>query len=259
MPEYIGGKAFHSLSKWPYCSRNRFFVLPEHVQENDIIFLNLDDFDNFMIVIRSNPPRHKFILITYNSDKPFTDNHYRHLCDFTSKIYSQNNTVYWTDAVQTIPIGFRDWPHDTISVIKEIKEEKKDILLYMNFCIDTNISKRQECFDTFRSESWVTKESGVPMEEFYKSIAASMYVLSPEGTGIDCHRIYESMYLDAIPIVKTSLLDPFYKKLPIVIVREWTEITEEFLLMNYDILYGKLKSWKERNNWLDASFWLTFK
>jgi hypothetical protein len=33
----------------------------------------------------------------------------------------------------------------------------------------------------------------------------------------------------SIPIVKSSSLDPLYKDLPVLIVSEWEEVTEDFL------------------------------
>ena len=49
----------------------------------------------------------------------------------------------------------------------------------------------------------------------------NFHILSPEVTGIDCHRIYESIYLGSIPILKTSELDYFYEKLPVLIVKNF--------------------------------------
>lgn len=80
---------------------------------------------------------------------------------------------------------------------------------------------------------------------------------SLEGTGIDCHRIYESIYLDAIPILLTSELDYFYINLPVIIVNSWHDITFDFLKLNYDKYKLILDNWKKvNNNWLNASFWL---
>jgi uncharacterized protein (UPF0332 family) len=85
----------------------------------------------------------------------------------------------------------------------------------------------------------------------------SKYVLSPRGCGIDCHRIYESIYFNAIPILLTTELDYFYKHLPVVIVKEWDEITEEFLIKNYNTYYNNLIMWKYNNSeWLKPKFWL---
>jgi hypothetical protein len=53
--------------------------------------------------------------------------------------------------------------------------------------------------------------------------------LSPRGNGIDCHRTWEALYLDIIPIVWHSTLDSLYENLPIIIINDLNEINEEFL------------------------------
>jgi len=53
--------------------------------------------------------------------------------------------------------------------------------------------------------------------------------LSPRGNGLDCHRTWEALYLDVIPIVWNSTLNPLYTDLPIIILDQPNEITEQFL------------------------------
>jgi hypothetical protein len=56
------------------------------------------------------------------------------------------------------------------------------------------------------------------------------FVASPHGNGLDCHRTWEALCLGCIVIVKTSPLDELYKDLPVLIVKEWENITESLLL-----------------------------
>jgi hypothetical protein len=53
------------------------------------------------------------------------------------------------------------------------------------------------------------------------------FVISPHGNGLDCHRTWEALVLGCIPIVKTSPLDSLFEDLPVWIVREWSDVTEE--------------------------------
>jgi hypothetical protein len=254
---YISGLAFHQIANWSLCPRYQINFEPNKFKENDIVFLNLDFFNEFISIIAEIPPKVKFILITHNSDKCFTENHYILIKDIINKIYAIN-TIFNNENVITIPIGFRDMPLNTIPIIKSCnKIFKKEILIYMNFEIITNIKKRITCFNYFINFNWITSKSKLSIEDFYNDIKKSKYILSPEGTGIDCHRIYESIYFDAIPIVKSSSMNNFYKDLPVIIIKEWSDITEEFLISNYDRYYKNLILWKlENNNWLDPIFWL---
>jgi hypothetical protein len=54
-------------------------------------------------------------------------------------------------------------------------------------------------------------------------------VASPRGNGEDCHRTWEALVLGCIPIVKSSPLDPLYDDLPVLIVKDWKDITEDML------------------------------
>lgn len=64
------------------------------------------------------------------------------------------------------------------------------------------------------------------------------FELSPSGNGLDCHRTYEAIILNTIPIVRTNPLDNIYIKhnLPVVIVNEWSDVTPE-----------NLKIWHEKH------------
>jgi len=254
---YISGLSFYKIANWSLCPRYPINIEPNNFKENDIVFLNFDYFDNFIDILNKISHIKKFILVIHNSDKFFTKNHYELLKDFTTKIYAIN-CIYTNEYITNIPIGFRDMPINTIPIIKNIQQFNiKDILIYMNFEINTNIIKRTECYNYFINFNWVTYKSKLNIQDFYNNIERSKYILSPEGTGIDCHRIYESIYFDAIPIIKSSLMDKFYKKLPIIIVENWSEITENYLISNYDIFYNRLKLWKIKNyNWLDPLFWI---
>jgi hypothetical protein len=82
------------------------------------------------------------------------------------------------------------------------------------------------------------------------------FVISPHGNGLDCHRLWEALILGCIPIVKTSPLDDMYQDLPVLIVKSWSDITQDLLnttivqfketKFNYDKL--TLKYWIQKIN-----------
>jgi len=257
---YISGYSFYKISQWCICPRYNGTFSSIEVKLNDFVFLNLDYFDLFVTHLNNNPPKNKFNLITHNSDIRFSDNHYHLIKDYVFRIYSINNTCNNIN-VKSIPIGFRDYPNDTVSIIQNIPVMNKDEkihILYMNFIIKTNIQKRSECYNTFHYLDWVINEENIEIQKFYINMSKSKYILSPEGTGIDCHRIYESLYLNSIPIIKctNTEMDKFYNDLPIVIVSEWNLITKDFLIENYDTHYSKMIEWKKKNDWLNPLYWL---
>ena len=63
----------------------------------------------------------------------------------------------------------------------------------------------------------------------WKNMIKYKYVISPHGNGLDCHRTWESLALGCIPIIKTSPLDRMFEGLPVLIVKNWSDITQELL------------------------------
>jgi len=72
------------------------------------------------------------------------------------------------------------------------------------------------------------------------------FVVSPHGNGLDCHRTWEALALGCIPIIKTSPLDPMFDGLPVLIVKEWSDINEELLKSK---IVGNMEK-------LDLLYWL---
>ena len=56
-----------------------------------------------------------------------------------------------------------------------------------------------------------------------------MFIASPEGNGIDCHRTWEAIYLGLIPIVNDNYLNRFFASLglPIICTNDWNEFAQK--------------------------------
>ena len=78
----------------------------------------------------------------------------------------------------------------------------------------------------------ITKKGGVQIEDLpriYERNRQYPFWLSPRGNGIDCHRTWEALYLDVIPIVWNSSLNVLYENLPVIIINDYNQLTETFL------------------------------
>ena len=73
----------------------------------------------------------------------------------------------------------------------------------------------------------------ITSNEFYRELSKYKFVISPPGAGHDCHRTWEALYLDTIPIVINSSISEIYKDLPILVVNNFNEINKEFLEQTY--------------------------
>ncbi len=125
-------------------------------------------------------------------------------------------------------------------------------LLYMNFSIDTYPIERTYVWSFFESKPWVTKAlySGDIIEarkSYLRDIRDHKFVLCPRGNGVDTHRLWETLYMGRIPIVKRHPIHKDWQDLPILFIDDWNEVTEELLHETYtkfaerEWCYDKLK------------------
>ena len=100
------------------------------------------------------------------------------------------------------------------------------------------------------------EENKVARLKTWKHQSEYAFVVSPHGNGYDCHRTWEAIHLGCIPIVKSSKIDELYKDLPVLIVNEWDEVTndllkstvDKFTSMSFDYKKLELEYWKEKVN-----------
>jgi hypothetical protein len=86
------------------------------------------------------------------------------------------------------------------------------------------------------------KPGGVQIDrlpQIYERNRQYPFWLSPRGNGLDCHRTWEALYLDIIPIVWNNSLNVLYENLPVLIINDYQELNEK-------LLYEKLKEISEK-------------
>jgi len=182
------------------------------------------------------------------------------------EIYLMNNE-YDHPQIHHMPIGIRDGEevrpghkHFTQKTLVEEGKQTREKKYLCLLCFSSGPTRAQ-CEQTLGEQSFVlnlnkqefpTQPSihcgKVPVWINYEKTHESWYVLSPPGAGIDCHRFYEAIYLDAIPIVKrtNTAFDKLYNAFPCLIVNDWEEVTEELLENMKETMSIKMKDFKEK-------------
>jgi hypothetical protein len=252
---FIAGFTFNQTASQNLCPRYQQRFNLSELSDNTSLFLNLDHFEYFFEHLQKSGFGNKFILITHNSDRDFTQKMYDLIERYVTKIYAVNCTAVG-DKIKKIPLGFNDQSTEILDKMDMTFEEKNE-LIYVNFKLHHH-SERPICLNYFKLVDWASIEPQlIPQEDYYKKAKNFKYSVCPRGTGIDTHRIYESLLFGVIPIVKSGELDDLYNKLPIVIVKDWSDITFEFLNDNYDKFLKNYFTWLENNkNWYEPEYWL---
>ena len=230
--KFISGNAFKDICKYSvgkyHDARNHDFEFKVKQNiDNNLVFIKTEYVADFFRYINI---EESFSVITHNSDiainenfLPFIDN------EKVEKWYGQNIDIEHPK-VNSVPIGLANpkWAHGNPEVFQKVQEElingeiKKDKLFYVNFDIYTNLGERQKCL----SESGLELEPKLDFESYLREMARSYFVVSPDGNGIDCHKNWEALYLNSIPIVSRGINTNYFKEkgLPFLIVNEWSEL-----------------------------------
>lgn len=245
-----------------YCNYNVDVVNDINNTDKPIIYCHISFIPQLFDLLKS--VEKKVILISHNSDHntPGIE-----IPNCIIKWYSQNVTIN-DSRVESLPIGIENdvWFPEIgkrNKIIEKLKETKTYVnLLYVNHDIHTNIKERKEPYDIFKNQ-WTTLKSyknGQNFDEYINDIYRHKFVICPNGNGIDTHRLWETLYLKSIPIVKRSVNTLFYTDLPILFVNEWCEINEGYLLCQYDRIINTkwdlskldIEYWKNKinNTWI---------
>jgi hypothetical protein len=148
------------------------------------------------------------------------------------------NCVYVHEKIILMPIGldyhtFHEPPLEQEKTLLECSVVKSQILkIYSNchFAMNTRYGKeRRDAIQCIPSDLLVLEPSYLPRKQSWLNQKKYMFCLSPHGNGLDCHRTWEAIALGTIPIVKSSPLDSMYEHLPVLIVKEWKDVTETLL------------------------------
>ncbi|CAF0727383.1 unnamed protein product [Rotaria sp. Silwood1] len=180
------------------------------------------------------------------------------MADAIQNVYSQQQN-------HTIPSIFNEFdepssyiqPQDVSHRALTTKIEKENLVL-INFDKGTDKSGlrsriwKSMCTSKNRANytfiKCIGKPGGVQIEELpklYERNRQYPFWLSPRGNGIDCHRTWEALYLDIIPIVWNNSLNVLYENLPVLIINGYEELNEKFL---YEKLNEISKKKLSKNN-----------
>lgn len=233
---YISGDTFRDACDFVVDETNH--TLKCHlVKHGDTIFVKTDFLIDFF---KKYHPKiaYPYVLVTHNSDSSAPGVHVRMLKD--PKIlawFGQNIEGYTHPKLHPIPIGFanRYCSHDQIECLEELRMHSfaKEHLLYMNFSKSTAFKERSEVFDYFIGKSFCFVMNSIPFESYLHNLGSSKFVLSPRGHGLDCHRTWEALWMGSYPIIISSASDEMYEDLPVLIIKEWKEVTKKFLEQKY--------------------------
>lgn len=267
----LSGEAFHQDVNCCLDDRypSRLWPLAKPIPSNNVIMVRTECIAALKPRLVADGVRNA-TFVSHNSDSTFGHSHLDMLLEHASQIWAVNCAVSHP-VMRQLPLGFRDNQYVDQRILKRhaflthTNRAPRDILCLCRFAVATNPGERQACLDRFAMERWCISTPllhGNPViypageqESFLTQISKSKYVICPAGSGQDTHRVYEALFLGAVPIVRTSFLNPLYRNLPALIVDNWHDITEHKLMMDYENLKSKVDAFNRTQWWCSPEFW----
>jgi hypothetical protein len=190
------------------------------------------------------PIKKKTLLVTHSTDWKITEERYNKLPPNVIRWFSPN-VAFRGERLQSVPLGLETLQRFSFHHIHKIEkmqvksqQEKifKNWLFLCHSSHQANIADRENAYKVLANKSFVTtvyRPNIFAFDDYIDNIYSHPFMISPEGSGIDCHRTWECLYLDTIPILKRCVNTSYYEDLPICFVEDWTQVTEEFLKNEY--------------------------
>ena len=234
---------------------NNVFCLARHeqiAQLIDIVSTNKQEYDNLVIA---------------GTDKPLSMfiSQLKIIKNFFKNIYYEAKDVD-CDWIKIIPMGLnraytlRCGHHNITPHINNIREKTK--LLGCAFGskwpnITTDISDRQELANIIKTSSLIEDFKCAP-REYFSVMKKYQFIACPLGNGVQTPKICESILCEAIPVMtdhhcSRELRDRY--KLPILIVKRWSDITEQMLRSFHKRLTYTSMDWSQiKQRFLSKNF-----
>lgn len=233
---YISGDTYRSMADFVF-DETKIDSLAS-VKSGDIVFLKGDMLDKFFgqpYESISQP----FVLVSHNSDFYVPKDYAKYLDE--KKIlawYGSNPDQRNHPKLIPIPIGFgnRRWNAGNLVKLEYAFEHhrqpwsKRTTILYVNFAVGNNRLERGDAMaQAQKVPNARIMTTTVSFETYLQQLGNTKFVLSPPGNGLDCHRTWEAMWMGAVPVVRSSPLDPLFTNTSAVILKNWSELTEALL------------------------------
>jgi len=218
----------------------------------------------------------KTILITANSDVTIDETILNQMPDNIHKWYAQNGLGNHPK-LQITPEGLQpsfsskggDIGYDIAIVKEQLLNDLTDTtpkkLVYANFAIGTNPVFRGNIKNICDNSHFIDWDNTINFSDygyynnsetlsyFYNKILEYEAIVCPIGNGIDTHRVYETLYLNRIPITfNKSIYEKLYHNYRVILLENPEELNNESLILS------QIESIKNKNfdkNMLYYDYW----
>lgn len=235
---FLSGDTFRGLCGFEFTD-NKLLAIGKNPRFPNYIFMQVDfvfDFYDFLKskLIDGTFESKRYSLVLHNSDTVMSLENFDKFLSLVDKIYCVN-ILEESNRVMALPIGLEnrnklrngvERDYDLRGRYKLDLHDNRKISFLACFNLLTNPTERFSALTVAlnlpNSRVILNPVNPKAYREYLKN---SNYVISPPGNGPDCHRTWEALYLDAMPIVKKEFW-PFKNiNIPVIQIDDWKSIS----------------------------------
>jgi len=214
------------LSNSGYKITKNFNVI-ERLKSNQSVFVKTDYLNEFFLLIQTRDNLENITVVTSDSDRVIDQRILSSIPSCVKKMLSINSTII-DDRVDPIPIGIaNDYCRITIKPREQQQLSSIGTKALIACNIQNNFTERAPLYQhKFDEEVSVVRDS-LSLSDYETVVGQHDFVFCPEGNGPDTHRVWETLYMGKIPIVKTAVWNRSFRDLPIMFVGSFLDVTKE--------------------------------
>lgn len=255
--EFVNGLRFEEISNYVW-NLDRKDNIPLTANGTQIIFCKTEYIDELFNILKN--CSYDVILITHCADHDINESIFNKRAPNIKKWFAQN-VNYKHDDLIPLPLGIENHTgrnkgsstdfNFMFNNVKPLPISNKIInKLYCNFSLNTHSNRRNVANILYNQGHFIDIKR--PFADYASKMQEFLFVASPRGNGIDCHRTWEALYFGCIPIVERHFMYDSYN-LPIIQIDNWENI-DSSLLNKYILSYKNNDLFKNLEQ-LKISWW----
>ena len=120
---------------------------------------------------------------------------------------------------------------------------------FVSFNVKTNFRTRSEVVQVLKNLNQPNRVvfSEISYDRNYlirylRNLRNIPFVICPEGNGVDTHRLWETLYMGGVPIVRRNIfLTEILEGLPVVVLNDWSELNDvEYMQSEWEKINAKI-------------------
>ena len=223
---YMCWDTYFSLSDFQITNKNNLIEIKSILQSQSIntVYLLTSLLDEFIETVKNSKYGIKKLIIG-ESDDHNSVSKLIPLLQYADQIYA-NHLVGDHPKISAFPVGIEKQSHRSSGKLKNFKKassinpKKRNIPILVAWN-DSNNPKRANYKKEFElSNKTLIIQQRINASTLHNMMRNTLFVACPAGNGIDTHRVWEAIYLGAVPVILKSEFCG-NEKWPVLIVDNW--------------------------------------